>query len=156
MLSLFFGLKIDCIDRTTESKDMATQVLPTMSSSGWVQSPSEKANRLFAYYYTSMKSQTALYGRSVTSLQWSIQQAGGNMIALKNDLTDSINGLLRSYFEYAETDIQIDELEPDTGKMLVRLYATVRQDGVNYSFGKLIVQEEGILKPILDMNNEGI
>lgn len=135
---------------------MATQVLPTLSSSGWVESPSEKANRLFAYYFTSMKSQTALYGLGVTSLQWTIQQNGGDMLGLKNDMTESLNRYLRSYFDYAEVDIQIEELEPHTGKMRVRLYATVRQDEINYSFGKLIVQEEGILQPILDMNNEGI
>lgn len=135
---------------------MADNVLPTLSSSGWVESLSEKANRLFAYYFTSMKSQTALYGQSITSLQWTLQDCGHDMLKVKNSMQQSLQAYLNSYYDYVSVDVQIEEMEPDTGNMLARVYATVQSNGVNYSFGKLIQEQEGILKPILDFNNDGV
>lgn len=132
-----------------------TVVVPTLSTSGWVKAPSEKADFLLAHFYESDKFQTYLYGQNVTNLQYIIEQTGHDAIAVTQRLRTELETYLGRYYDSALVDVTIaDSTTTDAGSQLtIRVFCRVTENGKDYSFGKMIMAMNSKLEKVVDLNN---
>ena len=132
-----------------------SKVVPTLSSSGWVSSAQEKADMLFAHFYESDKFQTYLYGDNVSNLQYVIERSGHDMIAVVSSLRATLETYLGRYYDTVNVDISTADTTPDlpSGKIILRVYCTVTDNGKDYSFGRLIEAMNSKLEKVVKINN---
>jgi len=134
---------------------MVTKV-PTMSTSGWVESISEKADRLMSYYFVSDFSQTHLYPNEICSLPYQIQQAGHDRQALQRLMSDNLQRYLGRYFESADISVRTDDINPlDPNRTQVTVNINVVENGERYNLGRLINVVNSKIAEIIDINNFG-
>lgn len=130
---------------------MASNVLPTLGISGWVSALSEKADRLFAYFFETDGLQSSLYRDRVYSLPKIIKDFAGDESAITRDVQKNLTNYLLPYFDAVE--VQTDHQTDAEGKVNIKLYAKVSENGKEYSLGKLIVLADNKISKILDLNN---
>lgn len=129
-----------------------TEVLPTLSTSGWVNGVQEKADRLLSYFISSQFSQSYVYNGSISSLPYLIQKNGHSIGNLREDLTGKINQLYSSYFDNATVEVEIIPIDENNSSLYnIRLSLVVAANGVNYSLGRLIEVSNSTIKKITDI-----
>jgi hypothetical protein len=129
--------------------------VPTLSAAGWIRSPAEKADALFSHFYESDKFQTYLYGQNVTNLQWLVEQYGHDVTILTQQMRTALETYLARYYSDVLVDITTgnDDTLIAEGKIELRLYCTVTEEGRQYSFGRLIKATNSKIDEIIKLNN---
>lgn len=136
---------------------MAIIPVPTLSLAGWVTSPSEKADALISHFYASEKSQTYLYGNSVTNLQWIIEQHSGDITNLVAALREALQNYLRKYYEAAIVEVTSNDNPSNfNGEITLSIYCQVTEEGKIYSIGKLLNISNNKIGKIIALNNTGV
>lgn len=133
-----------------------TIAVPTLSASGWVRAPAEKADFLLSHFYESDKFQTYIYGTNVTNLQWLIQEYGHDLVRLCSEISRSVEAYLGRYYDQATAQcIALDarEGEPE-GSSTLKLFCQVFENGKEYSIGRLIVATNSKFEKIMKLNNQ--
>lgn len=130
--------------------------VPTLSTFGWVTNPPEKIDFLMAHLFTSMKSQTSLYGSSVSSLQWLLEEKASSMDDTAAEMRSTIITYLRRYYETANVDVSFEDEDPQNSASRVRfsIAITVVEDGVEYQVSKQVSIIDGRFKDFINLNNE--
>lgn len=130
---------------------MPSNVLPTLSTSGWVASISEKADRLLAYFFEADGLQSSIYRDKVYSLPFIIKKFNGDPFAITQEVHSQLSVYLSGYFENVE--IQSDHEIDDTGKVNIKIYAKLTEKGKDYSLGKLVVLADNNINKVISLNN---
>jgi hypothetical protein len=133
---------------------MALIPVPTLSAGGFITAPSDKADMLLSHFFESEKSQTALYGDGVSSLQWILEQYGHDISTVTNQIRSVLEGYLSKYYTSAIVTVSSNEstVIPSTSITLT-IHASVVEEGVTYSIGKLIETSNSKITKITKINN---
>jgi hypothetical protein len=138
-----------------------TVVVPTLSSRGWVRAPAEKADYLLSHFFEADRLQTYLYGDNVSSLQFLVEQHGHDPLTFCSALQQTLQNYLGRYFDSAQVEVTSDDnpaynTTPNpTSAVTVRIWASVVQEGKEYSIVKLIETANSKLVRVLDLINNG-
>ncbi len=133
---------------------MPSQVLPTMSTDGWVDSPTVKADRLFAHFLVSEYSQTALYAGNVSSLPYLIQKNKEAPLSTANDIKTTLEVYFSRYYDQVEVECSWIDVEPDGGKAEIQIYASlIDSDGISISLGKAVSIVDSKVQKVATLNN---
>lgn len=130
--------------------------VPTLSLSGWVTSPAEKADALLAHWYCSDKAQTFLYGDKVSNIQYLLEQYGNDPYKCMSAMREELQVYLSRYYDA----VTIELTSPGTPnfvqpKVELRLFVELTE-GINvYSLGKLLQISGGKFKRVVSLNNDG-
>ena len=130
--------------------------VPTLSTFAWVTNPPEKIDFLMAHLFTSMKSQTSLYGNNVSSLQHLLEEKTGSMDDTAAAMRSTIITYLRRYYETANVDVSFEDDDPEKSSTRVRvsIAITVVENGVEYQVSKQVSIIDGRFKDFINLNNE--
>lgn len=128
--------------------------VPSLSASGWVTAPAEKADLLMSHLYTSMYSQTQLYPDQVTSLQWIVQQYGHDISELTIQMQKWLNTYFNRYYTVADIRISNNDTASNVAGIITLTIDIVVNEGTDqYSIGALIKTRDSKLLEILRINN---
>lgn len=130
---------------------MPSNVLPTLSTSGWVTAVSEKADRLLAYFFEADGLQSSIYRDRVYSLPMIIKEFNGDAYAITREVQDKLFNYLYQYFD--AVDIQSDHTVDADGKVNIKIYAKLTEKGKEYSLGKLVVLADNNISKVMSLNN---
>lgn len=130
-------------------------ILPTLSSSGWIEEVAEKADRVMSYFFVSEYSQSEIFKGNVTSLPHLIQQFGNDPLVLREEVTRKLQGLLERYFEEAVVTTEITNEDQPASRIDLEISVRVREDGESYSLAKLVKTVNGKVEEFIRVNNEG-
>ena len=131
-----------------------TPTLPTVSTSGWVNDISEKADRLLSYYFVSDFSQSNLHRGQIVSLPQQVQEFGHDALALERAVKSALESYFGRYFESAIVDVSTTSPNPlDPNRIQVKVGLIVTDGGRQYSVGKLVRTFKGTIIDIIDINN---
>lgn len=130
--------------------------IPTLSSSGWVSEVSEKADKAISYFFVSDHSQTALYPGNVSSLAYIVQQYGNDALALLSEMQRRVQTYMSHQFDEANVSVTLAAVtEPDNGQINLKLLISVKENGKEYSIGRLIKTLNSKVQEIINLNNNG-
>lgn len=130
--------------------------VPTLNVAGWVNSPNEKVDSLLAHFFESLKSQTAIYGDNVTSLQYLVEHYGNKPSELSTRMQAALEAYLGRYFQSAVVDITHDDNAANiTSSVALTISASVMENGARYSIGKLLEISNSKISKITALNNYG-
>lgn len=131
--------------------------VPTLSAAGWVNTPNEKADMLISHFFESDKYQTYLYGNNIASLTWIIEQNNSNINNVTVALREALETYLGNYYESVQVDVQNndDPTTNPTGKVELKIYCNVMENGREYSFGRLVSAINSKIDKITKLNNIG-
>lgn len=133
------------------------QVIPTLSTAGFVSDVPTMLDRMLAYYLTSDYSQSNVFQGQIISLQKQMQAYQYDNIALINNVRDELEGYFGSIADSATVRVTTDTPNPDDpNRINVTIEVLVIKDGRRYSLGRLIETQDSITKRIINLNNEGI
>jgi hypothetical protein len=129
-------------------------LLPTVSESGWIKDPISIFDRLMAYCLVADHSQTLLYKSHITSIPKIIQEEQGNITNLTLKLSDKLTTYLNRYFKTSSVSVTDVTEDPDDSKVSLGIYVSVTDfNDKTYTFSKLLMTQNGIVKKIIDINN---
>lgn len=131
------------------------KAVPTLSSAGWVRSPSEKADALISHFYESEYSQSYLYQNNVSNLQYLVERYSHDIVSFVQQLRLTLETYLGRHYDTANVDVNSDVSENLTGRVNVTVYCTVTEDGKEYSFGRLLMVANSKIEKIINLNNTG-
>lgn len=120
---------------------MSTISVPTLSTFGWVSTPSEKIDFLLAHYVNSEKTQTALFGQNVANLQWVIFNNADDMPGTCRELESSLKNYLARYYPEGvsvETRYTLDDPQLSETRVKITLSIHFKENSIEYSATGLI------------------
>lgn len=128
--------------------------LPTLSPEGWVQSTAEQADYLISHFFESEKSQTHLYNSNVSSFQWIIQNAQGDMNKTVSDLKTTLSIYYGRYFDSVIVEASYEQLPVDSSKINITLYISFTDKvGKEFILGKTLELINSKISKIISINN---
>lgn len=130
-------------------------ILPTLSSSGWIEEIPEKADRLLSYFFVSEHSQSAIFKGSITSLPHLIQAYGNDPSTLKSEVTRKLQNFLERYFDEAAIETEISNAEQPHSRMDLEISVRLRDGGEGYSLARIVKTLNGKVEEFIRVNNEG-
>lgn len=127
----------------------------SLSRKGLLTDVAERADRQFAYYYASDRSQSFLYNGQILSIQGTIQAVGNQQQQLQTQIQSDINVLLGAIFDAATATVTVSTPAYDgSNRFNITIEAVVTDNGVTYDLGTLLLQSDnGIVQRILTANN---
>ena len=129
---------------------MASNILPTLSTAGWVTAITEKADRLLAYFFEADVEQSALYKDKVYSLPNIIKDYSGDAFAITNKVREALSLYLYNYFDAVDVQSEHDIVD---NKINIKIYANLVENGKEYSLGKLVVLADNNISKVISLNN---
>jgi hypothetical protein len=133
---------------------MGNQVA-SLSRKGYLTDVAERADRVFAYYLASDKSQSYLYAGNVLSMQATIQEVGNNQQKLQSQITQDLATLFNNVFDLAAVTVAITTPAWDgTNRFNIAISTTLTDAGTTYDLGTLLLQsQDGIVTKLVNANN---
>lgn len=133
-----------------------TQVVPSMSLTGWVSDVPTMIDLLFSYYLTSDYSQSNLFQGRIVSLQKQMQQYQHDETLLVQSVREELEGYFKSVVDDATVEVSTDTPNPDDPNRLnLRLSAILVKAGKSYSVGRLVRTQDSKILEIVKILNEG-
>lgn len=131
--------------------------VPTLSDLGWVTNPTVKMDKLLSHLFEADVIQSYTFKGSVSSIQGIIAQYGHDINALVAQLRSKLEKYLQAYYDVATVELtaNTNPSENPTDKITLVMYATVVEDGQQYSVGKLLGQVDGSFKVIRNLLANG-
>lgn len=129
---------------------MPSNIVPTLSTSGWVGAISEKADRLLAYFFEADGLQSALYRDKVYSLPMIIKEFDGDPYAITIKVQEKLTLYLFQYFDAVEVQSDYEVVD---NKVNIKIYARLNEKGKDYSLGKLVVLADNNISKVINLNN---
>jgi hypothetical protein len=128
--------------------------VPTLSANAWVKDPNGKIDFLLAHFYESEKSQTAVYGDNVASLQYIVQKYGSDITALVNNIKLGLEKYLARYYDTVVVEVTSDDTSANiTGAINLKLYCEVSENGITNSVGNLLKTNSSKITSFTKLNN---
>lgn len=126
-----------------------TTAVPTLSASGFVTNIGPKADNVVAYFLTSEYSQSDIYYKNITSLNWLVAMYGNVPNEMTSQTRTALERYLARYFEGVQVNVTTEGA--DAGRYSLVLDITVTENGKSYSLGREITLVES--KVIQIINN---
>lgn len=128
-----------------------------MSSSGWVNNVSEKADTLMAYFFESEYSQSNIYAGKVVSCQQLIQSFGHNPMDLQIRTRETLDKYLAPFFDSVNAEVDTDMPHPEyPNRVHLKIKVSVIENAVRYDLGHLIEIANSKIIRFINLNEEGI
>lgn len=134
---------------------MDNRAVPTLSSKGWVVSPTEKADLILSYFFLSEYSRSFLYYGEISSLPYLLQTYNGDIGTLRSKLITSVHDLMQRYFDEVSVDVDIADLSEEPGRFTIRLGVNFQSEGQSYDLAKALPVYNGRLAKIFELINQG-
>lgn len=135
---------------------MSENVVPSLDSSGWQTGVAQKAEKLFAYWLTSERSQSNIHG-NIESLPSIIQRYKNDNVELEQDVKRSLSDLFVDYFESVSVEVRVEPIDgpnSPSARMNIKISLLVRQNGLKYSLNRLLTASNKTITKIKDLNRE--
>jgi spore maturation protein SpmB len=134
---------------------MTRNVVPSLSTHGWVDKPAEKADLLLTHFFYSMKSQTTIYGSNVASFQWILEQHPKDIARAVEETRRTLFTYLSRYYDSVNVEITERTEDPEKSSTRVEMVisAIVTEAGVDYQLNKLVKLLDGRFKEFTNINN---
>lgn len=131
--------------------------VPTLSTSGWVTSLSEKADYLLAFFFQTDGLQSFLYGDNVSSMPVIIQKKQNDVPGLIELTRTTLENYLGNYYTHVAVDVQTDSetINNTTSRIQLYIYINVTEEDKTYSMGGLVQLIDGKFKEFIKENNTG-
>jgi len=132
--------------------------VPSLSPAGWLKTPAEQADTLIAHAFAANKSQTALYGNNVTSIQWIIERYNHDIPTMAQQINDALKTYFERYFpEGVDIDVYGDPgSDVANNKIVMRIIINFVSGGKNYNLPSIIDVVNGKFAKLSRLNNTGI
>jgi hypothetical protein len=88
-------------------------VVPTLSSNGWVTESSRKIDFLISYYSIADYSQSSFFLGQVKSLPYLLQLHQNDMVSLRDAIENDLLTLLNAYYDGADVLVDIAPISSD-------------------------------------------
>jgi hypothetical protein len=133
-----------------------SEVMPTLSTFGWVMNPLEKLDFALAHFFESDKLQTSIYGSNVTSFPWILEQHSHDVIQAADQVRSALNTYLSRYYDGANVDVKVtpENTTSPGSRMRMSLAVSVIDNGSEYQASRLALLSEGKLLQFINANNE--
>lgn len=129
-------------------------IVPTVSTSGWVDNIPEKADRLLSYYFVSDFSQSNLHRGQILSLPAQLQQNGHDPLALRQAMKSELENYFGQHFDSVVVDVDTETPNPqDPNRIQVTVGVIITHQGRQYSLGRLVRTINSTIVDIIDINN---
>lgn len=115
---------------------MTKPSIPSLDMTGWVEGIAQSADKLFAYFLTSDKSQSNIY--QVHSFPFLIQKFTDRPRELEEGVQSALRALYSLYFDDVSVTVKVVPYKEDDSKLDVRINMTIRSGEYQYSLGRLI------------------
>ncbi len=138
---------------------MGTEVVATLSTTGWLQGTFEKADKLMGYFLLSDASQSTEYKGEVASLPWLIKTYGinTNESQLITEVTATLQRLYGRHYDNVSVEARVeypnDRLD-NRANLIVSI--VIQENGQSYPINKAFEVLDGIARDITDQLNNGI
>lgn len=133
-----------------------SQVVPTLSLSGFVSDVPTMIDHMFSYYLTSEYSQSNVFHGNIVSLQKQIQEFQHSEEALERNIREQLETYFRSVADDVTIDVTTANPNPaDPNRLNITLSAILIKDGKSYSVGRLVETQDSKIMKIITLNNEG-
>lgn len=135
---------------------MVAGPLLTLSQKGLLRGVGERIDRLMAYYLAANRSQSELY-TGVTSLQGTIQLYNGDADRLQAAITQDLLRLFSNNFDDPQVTVTVTDTSSfdNSHRMTIAMDIVVWDSGVSYSVGKELESINGVVQPMITLNNTG-
>lgn len=128
--------------------------VPSLSPSGWITAPAEKADALFSHFYMSDGLQSSLFPGQVANIQSLVEQYGDNPSRFVQQLEATLRRYIFAFYPEG-MDVQAEAIDLGTDRFDVRLTITVVQGGKQHNFANLINVVNSKIAGIIRSMNEG-
>jgi|ERR1035437_179431 hypothetical protein len=129
-------------------------MLPSLSEDGWVKSTQQLADYMLTHFFLSEKSQTFLYGSSVSSLQFIIQDNAGNMLNTVTAVQTALTTYFGRYFTNVVADCNSNDINVNGTSVNLNIFVSFTDsDGISYSLGKIVTVADAKIKTFATINN---
>ena len=132
---------------------MANTAAPSMDTAGWVIDGATKLNRLLAWFFTTMNSQSTMYNDSMSSIQSIMEKNGNDMTNLVSDLQRKLINYLGRYYDSAGVLVFIDPTTTNMNKVTINLEISISDNNGYNQYGPTINLNNGIFGNIVGLNN---
>jgi len=130
---------------------------PVPALSGWITTPSLKADYLLACFFASEASQSYCFNGRITSLPGLVQQYGNNNLQFQDRIKTAIATMLEGYFDNVFVDATVKTTDTQqAGRMDVTVSIDVVDNGTTLSLGYLAKMLNGVTQEIINLNNTGV
>lgn len=122
------------------------KAFPNLNTGGFLTTPTQILDEVFANYITSDHYQSNVYGGNVRDLKHTLSKFNNNPQQLKEAITDDIRALYQSIFDDVTPDVRIVLNEQDPNLYRVQADVTVFTAGVPYKLSKVLDIENSQIK----------
>jgi hypothetical protein len=130
---------------------MANTAVPTLDTAGWVTDGAEKLNRLLAYFFTTMNSQSNLYRSTINSIQSIIEKSGNDIDDLTSSLQRQLSIYLGRYYDNVTIKVYIDPATIIHSLVTLNLDIAISDKDGFTKYGPSINLNNGVFKSIVDL-----
>lgn len=132
---------------------MPSNVVPTLSTDGWVDSPVVKADRLFAHFFTAMYLQSSLYSGSVASMTHIVQNNTQNPYGTAEEIRLVLDKYFSRYYEKVTVDANWEAV-PNSSKAEINIYVElVDSDNITINLANLVTLVDSKVEKVTKLNN---
>lgn len=136
---------------------MPNNAVATLSIQGFVSTPAEKVDALMAHAQASDKSQTALYGKNVTSLAWLFEQYSHDIGALCQNIQQGYLDYFSRHFDTVDVEVIPDPTQAaPENRITLKMYISFTQDNKPYTVGNLLYGLNGRYAETIRIKENGI
>jgi hypothetical protein len=131
--------------------------VPTLSTSGWIVTPQQKADMLMAHFYEAMNNQTYTYPGQVASIQYVIEKNAGDIPATCQGIQQVLEQYLSRYYPTVQVQVTSDDITANNPSSLVNLtvYISALESGQTQAFTALIQMANSKFLKAVSLNNTG-
>ena len=129
--------------------------VPSLTTKGWISDVREACDSLLTHFYTSNFSQTQLYHKNVSSLQYILQETAQNEGALKQELERTLSKYLGRYFDHVGVQVQVLPTDGDDSVQTIRINVTITDNNKDYDLGSELKASHGTVKAVSELLNNG-
>ena len=129
--------------------------VPTLSRAGFLRTPLEKIDWIFAYFLETMKSQSNETREFNTSFQEILQRTGNDRYQLQNEINGQLYRMLNRYFPNVDLRVEVNEIENSGGLAIVIAGHVTEVDGKDYSIAESLEAQGTNFRRVMRANNEG-
>jgi hypothetical protein len=130
---------------------MANTAVPTLDTAGWVTDGAEKLNRLLAYFFTTMNSQSNLYSSTINSIQSIIEKSGSDIDDLTSSLQRQLSTYLGRYYDNVTIKVYVDPTTIIHALVTLNLDIAISDKDGFTKYGPSINLNNGVFKSIVDL-----
>lgn len=131
--------------------------VPTLSASGWVTSPAEKADYLMAHFFSSDQAQTYFYPGNAFNLQGIMQAYSRNIPELIRELEQRLSAYFGRYYDTAKFEVTSNEaINLDDPSLRITISGQLTSNNKKIALGQLYGVTKGHFRRVIDEINGGV